>query len=98
MEKRGREGKKLPKITKQASSLLDLMGKEKMSLENRISFLAEPSGQAEHGPACVERMPLGLPVAGIFSSQEGPLGGNSVLHRVAQGACNPVYEFDPNLL
>ena len=78
--------------------MLDLMGKAKMSLKTRISLLAEPSRQAEPGPACVERMPLALPVAGILSPQERALGGISALHRVELGARNPVDEFDPNLL
>lgn len=69
-----------------------------MSLKTRISLLAEPPGQAEPGPACAERIPLGLPVAGILSPQERALGGISTLRRGTEAACNLVYEFDPNLL
>lgn len=51
MEKRLRERKKkFLKVINQASNLLNLMGKAKIMLKTRISFLAEPD------PACVGRM------------------------------------------
>lgn len=96
-KKESEKEKKLPQITKQASSFFSLIGKAKMSLITRISFLAEPSGMAKPGPACVERMPLGLPVARILSPQKRALGGISGLHGVAKGACNPVYGYGANL-
>lgn len=68
-----------------------------MGLKNRMPHVAEPSGQDKPGPACMESMLLDLPVAGTLSQWESALGGIFVLHRVAEGACNPTYEFDPYL-